>query len=451
MKHRLQQYLSRKPVQLSLIAAAFAVVGLGLMQISNAATYATVIEAEAGSLAGQTRLAAAQGASGGNVVTFGVAPVGGGGSGGQPGQKVYAYRMFGGDDNIGRIGAANLTKYQVYLLSPYMTNMATAIKQANPSAQIYMYKDPTSSRTTAGCVDQAIGRDWGVDYCDAQAHPAWFMTKGGQPFQYGGYAGHWHMDVGAAGYKEKYASNVLADLRKTPAWSGVFLDNMMADITAYAGGYPDQYKTQAAGQAAYGAFMDYVGPQLKAAGYGTMGNNNGARLVPGLWAKYTNGATGGYDEFWTTFGTENLAAYDGVGWDAQIAEAELLSQQGKLGVWTAQTKNGACKSCQVYGFASYLLIADGKQAYAEGSVDDQVGNWIDYAPMYSWDLGKPTTGKLLARDSIYVRRYERGIAIVNASKSSASFTLDTTYIDDNGKPITTLDLGATSAAVLRTP
>jgi hypothetical protein len=431
--------------------AVFSIIGASLVFSVRAATYTATAEAESGVVSGKAQAVASAGASGSgsNTVHFGS-----GGTDGTAGGKVYAYRLFGGDDNIGRIGTGNLTKYQVYLLSPYMTSMATAIKQANPQAQVYMYKDPTSTRTTAACVTDAIGRDWGIDYCDANTnHGNWFMTKGGQRFQYSGYTGHWHTDVGASGYKERYASNVLEDMRKTPAWSGVFLDNMLADITAYAGGYPDQYPNQDSGRAAYKSFMDYVGPTLKSAGYDTMGNNNGARLVPGLWANYTNGATGGYDEFWTTFGNNsNLPLYDGIGWEAQLAEAELLSSQGKMGVFTAQTNGGSCKTCETYGFASYMLVADGKQAYVEGNVDGEVGNWYGYSPMYSWDLGTATSGKTQPQTNLFQRTFSKGMVVVNAdANATKTLALPRTYLDENGSQVTSVTLGKTSGKILRLP
>ena len=438
----------RYSLQLLVVMAVFAVLGGFLILSSKAATTSVAAEAEKGVINGNAAVVASSGAAGESAVRFasGSVPVNG--------TPVFGFRMFGGDDNPARIGTANMTKYKVYMLSPYMVQTARAIKQQNPSALTYMYKDPTSTRNTADCVANAIGRDWGVDYCDTtQNHSNWFMTKNGQRFEYSGYAGHWHVDVGASGYKERYVSNVLEDLRKNNVWNGVFMDNIMADITAYAGGsYPDQYRTQDAGRNAYAAFTQYVGTQLSAAGFGSMGNNNGARLTQGLWAKYTAGTSGAYDEFWTTFGDSNLPAYDGIGWDAQMTELDLMSQQGKLGVFTAQTNGGSCKACQRYGYASYLLGADGRQVYVEGNVDGDVGNWISYSPMYSWNLGAPTAARSQPETNLFQRSFVKGLVLVNADANmTRKITLPQAYLDESGASITTVTLGPTSGVVLRLP
>ena len=428
------------------VIGLFAIIGVALIMTGRAATMMAHQEAEVGSLSGAASVTRDADASAGAAVAFGVQP------GGKP---TFGFRMFGGADDPARIGTANMKRYDVYLLSPYMVQIAKVVKQQNPSAKTFMYKDPTSTRTTGACVPDAAGLDWGVDYCDAdKSHASWFMTKGGQRFQYAGYSGHWHLDVGASGYKEAYAANVLADLKRNQAWDGVFMDNIMADIRAYVPGgvFPDQYKDQASAQNAYASFTDYVGKTLSAAGFGSMGNNNGARLVPGLWNKYTAGTTGGYDEFWTTFGDANLPLYDGVGWEAQMAEVDSMISRGKLGVFTAQTKDGSCKTCQSYGYASYLLANDGTQTYVEGNVDTQTGGWINNAAMYSWDLGTPQAARSQPQTNLFQRQYSKGLVFVNADKSaSRNVQLAKPYLDMSGKSVTSITVGPLSGVILRQP
>lgn len=443
-----------RAISLLVLAGIVGVWGVAALVSTSATSYVVEAQLESGLASEEASAVAISGASAGRAVRFGNA------NQTVNDVRVFGFRMFGGTDDPSRIGTANIPKYQVYLLSPYMKATAAAIKQHNPGAKVYMYKDPTSTRTTAGCVANALGRDWGVDYCDAAAnHAHWFMTKSGQRFEYNGYGGHWHLNVAAAGYKERYTSNVLQDLRQSDAWDGVFLDNMMADIRSYVPGnvFPDQYTTQSGAQSAYANFMNYVGSQLLTAGYGTMGNNNGARLVPGLWGAYTAGATGGYDEFWTTFGgtastPNNLPLYDNVGWEAQLAEADLLSSQNKLGVFTAQTNRGACKECQMYGYASYLLVADGRQAYVEGNVDGEVGNWLTYAPIYGWNLGQPLAPRQQVQTNLFQRNFAKGTVLVHAGSSGAkTVNLPKTYINESGQSVTTVTVEALRGRILRLP
>jgi hypothetical protein len=447
--------LQNSKLTAGLLVLICALAGWSLIGISRAAVFSVTYEAESGGVTGNAQVASAQAASGSgnNIVHFG-------GSVNASTTSVFAYRLFGGSDDPNRIGTAVVKKYSVFLLSPSMTTIARTIKQQNPQAKTFMYKDPTSSRTTSACKTDALGLDWGVDYCLANAnHLDWFMTKGGQKFEYSGYTGHWHMNVGAPGYKEQYVSSVLKDLRQNTVWDGAFLDNIMADIRAYVpgGGYPDQYTTQAAGQTAYAQFMDYVGAQLTAAGFGSMGNNNGARLTTGLWNKYTAGPSGGYDEFWTTFGTNNntannLAAYGGVGWDAQMAELDQMHAANKLGVFTAQTSGGSCSECRMYGYASYLLAADGKQAFAEGNVDGESGDWLSGSPIYGWQLGASNGARSQPQANLFEREFAKGLVVVNAdATASRTVQLPKPYLDETSKQVTSITIGATRGRILRLP
>ncbi|PID32001.1 hypothetical protein CR970_02830 [Candidatus Saccharibacteria bacterium] len=431
-----------------------------------AADFAVAPEAEDGSLSPKASVANMADTSGGSAVQFrhefgtlvDRRP---------EGNPRFTYRLFGGDDNPIRIPEDRRNVYDVYLLSTYMVNIAQAIKDTNPDAVTLMYKDASSARgdspTDYGGWCSAdggtIGHDWGVDYCDAYAnHPEWFMTHQGSYFEYNGYPHHWHMDVMAAGYKERWLSNVLADLQHSSVWDGVFVDNMLSDIRAYVPGrvFPDQYATLEAGHDAYADFMDFIGPELKAQGFAVVGNDNDVRLYPGLWERYTRNASGGYDEFWTTFGgtasePNNLPLYGGVGWEAHAAEMETMAAQSKLGIAVAQDNGGVCTECTKYGFASYLLVNDGRQTYQQGYVDTPPDDFVASTPMLQWQLGNATSPRTEIETNVFQRTFDHGMAIVNADNNAThTITLPGTYLDEAGNPQTSVTLGPTRGTVLRT-
>lgn len=380
----------------------------------------------------------------------------------------FAYRMFGGDDDPGRVSNSVASNYDLFLLSPRHVEIATKIKSINSDAVIYMYKDASSTRFNASdplaawCSggDDTIGYDWGVDYCDTLAnHPDWFMTIDSDRFEYDGYQYHWHTDVGATGYKEKWASNVVEDLQANSVWDGVFVDNQLAEITTYTPGsvFPDQYSNMTQGHAAYTNFIDYAASEVIGEGYGIMANMSNARLYDGLWDAYTAEQNAGFDEFWTTFGgtatsANNLGEYE-EGWSRQIAESESMGAVGKMGVFSAQTSGGVCGGCAIYGYASYLLANNGQQVFLESNVDNDGIDYLASREMYTWQLGEAQSSRteiLGAGSHLFQREFEYGLALVNASYDEThTVDLERPYINENGEEITSVTLEPLSASILR--
>lgn len=386
----------------------------------------------------------------------------------QQGNANLTFRMLGGADDPDRIAASLPSRYKVFLLSPYHISIATKIRQANPEAVIYMYKDASSARynsadpTSVWCNPNGgtVGHDWGVDYCDANSnHPNWFLTKAGSRFEYASYQYHWHTDVGASGYKERWASNVLDDLRSNPVWDGVLIDNMLVNPNIHipGGGPSDQYPTIASGQAAYKQFADYVGAEITGEGYGVVSNMADARLYPGIWDSYSQISSGGYDEAWTTFGgsdsnPNNLPVYSN-GWNLQIQESEGFANSGKMGIFSAQTSGGSCNVCAVYGFASYLLANDGRQTFIESNYDLDGQDYQATRPMYSWQLGTALTPRTEIQgdgSNLFERRFTDGLVIVNAdSDQQRVVTLPRQYRNETGQIVTTVTLDPMRATILR--
>ncbi|GAA0583218.1 hypothetical protein HPO96_09090 [Kribbella sandramycini] len=380
----------------------------------------------------------------------------------------FAFRLFGGADDPARLAQVEVNRYRVFLLSPYMRRIAAAVKRTRPDALVYVYKDASSTRRDlsrpasewCNADGGTIGRDWGVDYCDTAAnHPEWFLTVKGNRFEYAGYRAHWHTDVGAAGYKERWTANVLAELRASTVIDGIFVDNQLTKIGAYTPGSvpPDQYADDQAGQAAYQQFIDHAGQALGAAGYGVMANMADARLFPGLWDRYSRHQSAGFDEFWTTFGgtesaPDNLPAYEPSGWQVQLAEVDANARLGKLGVFSAQTSGGRCVECARYGYASFLLADDGTQAFMESNVDAVVGDWVATREMYDWALGAPTGVRTQPQPNLHQRTFAQGLVLVNADPSVARrVTLPMAYLDESGHRVTEVDIPARRGRILRTP
>ena len=99
------------------------------------------------------------------------------------------------------------------VLNAWEGSLIPKLKAANPALKVYVYKDLSSTRSYAcrnGVDDAQLPA--GVGYCDAdKRHPDWFMLgPNGQRLQYGGYSGHFQMDIGNVAYQNAWIDNVIS-------------------------------------------------------------------------------------------------------------------------------------------------------------------------------------------------------------------------------------------------
>ena len=107
------------------------------------------------------------------------------------------------------------------ILQSYQVPLMQRLKAANPKLKVLIYKD------LSGMVerDQWGGVSTGVATQDAAAHPEWFLLNtSGQRFTFRYYDWIWAADIGNAGYQQKWADNVLAEMGDK-GWDGVFMDD----------------------------------------------------------------------------------------------------------------------------------------------------------------------------------------------------------------------------------
>src|ERR1019366_1393998 len=186
--------------------------------------------------------------------------------------------------------------YSVIALNAWNYAWIPAIRAANPAVEVFVYKDLTSSRTSAcsGGVDQAE-LPTGVGYCWAMAnHPEWFLhNASGGLLQENGYPTQFEMDYGNPAYQQQWASNVAADLA-AHGWDGVEMDNALDTANAY--GASPSYPTDASVQTAMAAMLALVGRQIKAAGKLAVANLAYDTKYPSLWASWLPSVSGLMDE-----------------------------------------------------------------------------------------------------------------------------------------------------------
>jgi putative glycosyl hydrolase-like family 15 (GHL15) protein len=340
------------------------------------------------------------------------------------------------------------------VLNAWEGQLIPKLKAANPSIQVFVYKDLTSTRSYAcrnGTDD--IQLPTGVGYCYTQKnHPEWFLLdRNGKRLEYAGYAGHWQMDVGNPAYQNAWANNVVAS-STAAGFDGVFMDNALFPCDAYHDGVcPAKYPTNAAIQTAYVSMLANTRNTFTAAGLTTVANLSNARLHAGVWDAYTQHLDGGFDEWWLTFDDTNLLSEYPEGWSRQVAEIATNEARGKI-TWVQPHFTAGADRPFRYALASYLMASRNGAAIAEIGQTDGYGDASPWHPEYAWDLGAPAGPYRSVGTNIFRRDFACGMALVNANRTESGLVavpLGGLYTDQHGARISAVSLRGTSGAVFR--
>lgn len=333
------------------------------------------------------------------------------------------------------------------LLNTWDSWMLPELKRRNPAIQCFVYKDLSSTRSyDSGPADL---QPCGVRYLDAPS--SWFLTDiDGKRIQYSGYEGHWLMDVGNPNYQHAWADNVLLSVAKY-GFDGVLMDNALWFRDAY-GTPPAKYATNDAYRAAYRSMLAAVQDKVAGSGKLLLANLSNARRVPGGWQSYMQYLDGAWDEWWTVFSDTNRLPAGPECWETAVAQVEENERAGKYTLVQLHCTPNTLASW-LYGWASYLLVNGARSAIAEVATTDGYGMPSQWHTEYRWDLGAPLGPRELVSANVWRRRFERGIALVNANKmGSAAVTvpLNGIYFDRTGATRTYMALSGCSGVVLRT-
>lgn len=349
--------------------------------------------------------------------------------------------------------AALLRRYIVLNAKDYP--LVPKIKALNPQCVVSCYKDLSSVRSYDTNPDVRM-LPAGVSYGYARTMPQWqARDSSGRWLEYGGYSGHWQMDVGQLGYQNAWFTNV--SKMKTFGFDGIWMDNALWRRDAYHEGAPVRgYASDEAFREAYRSFFRNVCPRLRSAGLVSVANMTDARLIPGGWSSYLDaGLDGGFDEWWLAFDDNNLLSEYTEGWRRQVAEVAYAEQKGKIALVQPHFSIGNTRAFR-YALASYLMAfpgGSGKSAVSELQVTDGYNDPTPWHHEYEWNLGSPVGGYTsLTPANVFRRDFTRGCVVVNANKTgSASVTIQLggAYLNEGGASVTAVSLPGTSGAILR--
>ncbi len=342
------------------------------------------------------------------------------------------------------------------VLNAWEGELVPKLKAANPAVRVFVYKDLSSTRSYAcrnGVDDAQLPA--GVGYCQAERdHPEWFLLdRDGHRFEYRGYPGHWQMDVGNTAYQHAWAANVIGSSTES-GFDGVFMDNALYRCDAYHEGVcPAKYPTDAAIQEAYESMLANTRDDFVAAGLDTVANLSGARLHAGAWDAYTEHLDGGFDEWWLTFGDDDLLSEHAEGWSRQVAEIASNEARGKI-TWVQPHHSQDADRPYRFALASYLMAAGGRAAIASVDQTDGYGYASPWRTEHDWDLGTPSGPYEAVGTNVFVRDFACGTVVVNANRTDSeavTVSLDGAHVDERGTSVTEVSLAGTSGAILRKP
>lgn len=335
------------------------------------------------------------------------------------------------------------------VLNAWESDLAAKFKAANPKIQTFVYKDLSSTRSYAcadGVDDSALPT--GVGYCAAD--PSWFLLdRNGKRLSYDGYEGHWQMDVGNVDYQNAWADNVIASSKGS--FDGVFMDNALFACDTYHDGVcPAAHPTDESLREAYRSMLANTRQKFVDAGLKTVANMSNARLHEGAWDSYVENLDGGFDEWWLTFGDNDLLSEYPEGWSRQVAEITANEAKGKI-TWVQPHHSGAEQPFR-YAYASYLLAAGSQAAISEIQETDRYDNASQWRAEYDWDLGAPLGAYFPVASNVFQRDFACGTVIVNANRTGSApvaVPLPSVHTNEQGASVRSVSLPGTSGTVLR--
>ena len=369
---------------------------------------------------------------------------------GNPEASIAALRICTGCAQSG----GDLSRYKYVILNSWDAPMLPALKAQNPGLKALVYKN-LSFTVSYGCQN---GQDLpyqttGVGYCDAdQHHPDWFVTDAaGNRLNSSGYPQAWIMDVGNPAYQAKWLQNVLADVR-AGGWDGVFMDDTDADMGWHLNGRTmARYPTAASWRAATRSMLANVGPGLTSAGFLAVPNLYTPWAADydaqATWRDWLQFVSGGAQEYYSKWGSGSSGWFSGNDWTFRQGFQAATEQASKIFLGITYAPSGDTRTMS-WARANFLLFDNpannGALVYELSNPENQ----DPYSPVWAQDVGTPSGDRFQA-GSAWRRNYSDGTVVVNPTAATVTVQLGGTYYRDDGTATTSVTLGPTSGAILR--
>ncbi len=279
------------------------------------------------------------------------------------------------------------------------------------------------------------GQHWGNDYSFVSKHRNWFWLNAEGHRVQSSDDGKYLMNISNPDFQKYWISSLIQQM-KDGMYQGVFLDSASVDLLQ---GWCGKADPRLAGTAAYHhpfkelggktwsqayeAFMSHVSESLEKAGYAA---------IPNLGNLYTGwDKTDYYDTSSGAFLESAFMTHSPSDWRMGAERLIRITSQNKITLLQPYLDREDDAKQRMYYIACYLLFK-GRHTYIDyfgGGHRQEILSWY---PEYDLDLGAPmesisNLSQLSTPEGVYMRRYERGLAIVNPTDDPVNVSFPATY------------------------
>jgi hypothetical protein len=261
------------------------------------------------------------------------------------------------------------------------------------------------------------------DFCAiSRDHPDWFLldASGNRLTAGGSGDAYYMMDPGHPGWRAFWLARAL-EMQKSFGWTALFLDNVEANLGSRknASGIPAKYPENTSYQAAIRGFLEYLYVNYaKAYNRPLFANIASYGKEQAVWFSYLSFLDGALMERWSVDWLSTGQYLDKATWEAEMAWAEKTQNLGKHIILVAPG-NQTDTNRQRFGFASYLLISNGKAAFRYSNSGNYQQVWL--YDNYQVDLGTPLGPRYLS-GSLWRRDFTKGFVTVDPVNHTATIS-----------------------------
>lgn len=274
----------------------------------------------------------------------------------------------------------------------------------------------------------------GVPYSVASANDWLLKGPSGNYLRNLSFPDNYIGDVGNSAYQAAWASRV-GDYLISVGVDGVFLDDVIADIKAMTNVYPTKYPDQVSWENAMVAFVATVGSALEQRGLYALvnahkwiaddGSSDNGVLEAQWWRRLAPHVSGLHAEYWLQDPT-NVARLRALGpewWNNWDGWQRLVAVTQKAGADFFGLIYGVATDTRVvrYGKASFLLDWHGGGGAVMFVPTDRSDPWNSE---WTTDIGRALAAKTSPSPGVWLRRFERGTVVVNATQSTVTLSVN---------------------------
>lgn len=282
----------------------------------------------------------------------------------------------------------------------------------------------------------SVNTEWdsGVPYSVARANGWLLRDAAGALLINEQYPANYIGDVGNDAYRAEFLRRV-RDYAVSVGVDGIYIDDVVADISTLAGRYPAKYPNQESWENAMAGFVHVVGTALKARGLyvlvnahkwvaGDDGSDDGT-VEAQWWQRIGRSVSGLQSEYWLqdptnparsrSVGSEWWQNWDG--WQRLVAVAQAMGAD--FFGYTYGPPGDTRTMRFVKG--SFLLDWDGQGGALLYRLTETGDPWN---PAWTTDLGRPAGAKAALASGVWTRGYARGRVVVNATTTAVTVTVD---------------------------